>query len=645
MNSQEDENPKPNPEVNRYEIKKPLRPETKVQNQKKPSVLLTYFNSLGDRLGKTIIILIVSFIALGIIGVVGYMANIDVYFANIQLEGAVVNSLTEEPIEGLEITLPEFNKNYISPDGYFIFHNLELGEIIVEINNPDYVAYSEVITLEKQPFNYTTQLLIQLTPAGEAILSGQFVTEQADHDFFDDTLFIGNQEFSIKQDGSFVIPNAPVGETTLLYQSSNFKNVTKSIIIDPGINELDSISIEPSGDISVDLLSFVTEEPVTNINVVGENISNRQIIVQEEISKLDIIDLNVDQEYTIRVSTPGYESRDYSFSVNQGQNSLPEFSLVREGIEYFFLAEGDRLAEISLISVNRDGFNKRTVQLLPNDIFPANVYMDQDNNISYFISNHERVRTTFSSQADLIYGIDLQTGTINRVFTRDENVGDLRPNFESRRVINIFQPERRVQEFTIETTSLTGSTTKFIQNSTDYILDAILADDGTSAYFVKQATEGSQEYITFIDTITLQEQSLAQISNVTFYDISEDGNRVIFAGLDSNSGFSDLYMYDINTSELRTLIERRSGFNYEFLENSNSIFYYIDEQNGETNLFSFDIASSDVTQITDLGPTNIPTFFFQQSGYIYYQTDDSLFVLDPAISLNFKKVLDGVVLN
>ncbi len=567
-----------------------------------------------------------------------YVTNLDLSFVKLEVVGRVSDQ-NGNPVREAKIYINDTEITTTNNVGRYKVSGFRQGNYKIKVIATSFEEVEQDLTVKKGFFNYTTTRDFVLISKGEATLSGTIKKPTENYDFSNDRILIGVNRYNIKEDGTFFIEGLVSGDTTFTFESVNFIDISEQINLQKGNNTIAEIITIPAGDIDGKLISYVKEDPIQNVTIQINNTTDDQITIDYENSTFKIKDLEINRSYNIRITGAGYKTRDYEVTIRQGSNAIFEQKFVEDETAYFLnRATGGQYLHFSKSDL--DGLNYTNINNNP-DLQPINFYLDENENRLYFQSYIDRVRAVVGQQIKIIYYIDLQNLSVNRVTTQVNGISELIPNYKAKKAINITAPDRSSSDKIIEIVNLDGSSRNSIKTVRDKdVLQAFLSANGKTTFTLEGTRRGSKElYITEADTKSSTRISTKE--DIQIHAVSEDGNRVVYTAKDSSQNFDDLLMFDKTTNETRTLKVNSQGTNYQFLNGSNNTLIYIDEVNRRKNIYALDIEQRRTNQVTRLGLNDKLQNFYQQLEYIFYITSDGLFVTDFVKPNTYKLVLEG----
>lgn len=570
-----------------------------------------------------------------------FLTNIDIVFFKITLQGTVIDAESKQVIENASISLISGEEAKTNMNGVFSIGNLIPGKTEIEISAVGYSSFKAEMSITRSFLTYVINQKFELTSTTRSDISGKLVGFAKGYSFINDILQINDKVLPIQSDGSFSFKGDLVGDATLQFKSVNFKDINKQINVKAGSNTIPEIILEPAGDITDSLKSYITEEIVKDVTFQVEGVTQENIKIYPEKGIFEITDLIIDREYKLRVSAKGYETRDYSVTIKQGVNDLFGFALVESGSTAFgMIPNGENSFQIFLSDF--DGYDKVQHTNLIN-LNPTAIDFVSGNNSILYSSEVERIRSNLGSYVRLIYSINPTTGVRQNVTTNTKDLGMVVPNFKAAKALNISRSAQDYNVINIEVMDLNGNSRKQLYSlaNGDNVLNGILNDQGTIAAVT--ITNAGQTKLIRIDINTGNTQIIAQEKSIELYAISPDGNRILFGSTSTSTTFLDLSMHDKQKSETRSVMTNADGNNYQFKTDSNTEFIYWSKRADKTNIYSYNIETGTENQISRIGGELQIHRIYQQGKLVFYATNKGLYVINPAIPQSYKLVVEGEV--
>jgi hypothetical protein len=583
--------------------------------------------------------LIILFVCILVTLILAYL-NLDTKVVKLTLSGTITDERTSEPIAEVQLIVDDKVIGTSDENGVFEIKNLDVDNIEVKFKVENYYEKIENISLKHSLLDYNVKKDITLRSSLISSLRGVFLTDQKDHKFAEDKLEVEDQTVSLNADGSFVVQDIPVGKVMLKYSSPMYENVSKVLNLEPGENTLDKVDLVPAGDIVGDVISYLLEDVVLTTKFLIENVQDDQITV-ENSGKFTISDLEVDRTYKIRVTAEGYETRDYSIKIQQGLNKLFDFKLVEVGNSIFTkTVNSSNSKETQLFASNFDGMNLTQLTDIE-DFAPKYIYYDEASKLAYFSSDHANNRGVLRNYIFLPYVINLETREITKIFTAPlTDVGNLYPNFQAQKVVNITSLSANSKQRILKVSNLDGTSSKQLRTiSAGEFGQITISDNGEYVFFYEKDISKNQNSFYRINIATSKVDESLEIEEFSLFDVSSNGNRIIFSARKDSSNFLDLFMADYSTGEIRTLMRNYDGKNYQFKSGSDDVLLFYANREGIDNIYSYSISKNKDSRITNLTSDVKISELYQQGKFIFYKSNKGLFVLDFDKPKSGKKVV------
>lgn len=584
-----------------------------------------------------VIFTIISFFGI-LLGTAFFASGLDREVFGFTFEGTVVDE-TGEPLEDVLISSGDSQLQTGETGTFSVNVSGDIDSLTLNFTKEGFNELTESISINRELFVYSQSGQFTLISEEVSEINGSFIPNTESYDFADDSLIIDGKPVQIRPDGTFTLEGLATGTVPFSFESDSFVDIEREIEVVFGENELEPIELEPAGAIEGKLTSFVKETEITEPTIFIENVFDEQIIFTED-NRFLVKNLTIDREYNVRISAEGYVTRDYTLSVKQGLNQLPNFRFVEEGtVVYVVRREGD--SDETLYSSEFDGINE--ARLLDDfNLDPENVYHDAANNIVYFQTDIDRVNNPLPGGAFLVYQIDLVSGQVSRVTTDTTEIGRVVPNYEIGKFANVYRSSNSGRDRIIQYGDLDGTNrTELMRIEEGEIHDVLVSNDGNNVYYDKQDSIQGTRGLYRINVRNFNETLISERASIDLLDSSDDGSSILFTARAETGGFTDLFLYNSQSAETRMLQTNVSGRDYTFLTGSNSEFIYWQEESGRTDIFKYDIESTRITQLTRLSSGEPIRFIDQQGDFVLYYTNRALYVMNPDEPHTFKRVTTG----
>ena len=566
------------------------------------------------------------------------ITNTDVSIFKITLTGNVVDSISKTGIEGAEIYIDNELKATTNKFGKYSIGGLNLGNANVKIKAEEYTEINQEIPINRLFLYYTTKRDFEMILKEKAVVEGKLISSDKEYKFVDDKIIIDKENYKIKTDGTFRIEGVKVGNQNLNIQLSKFKDINNNIEVKTGVNKIPDIQLTPAGDIEGSLKSYVEGNIVSNIKFNVENISQEQVEINND--KFRIRDLEVGKEYTINPQAEGYNSRTYKIIIKQGLNTIFDFNLVEKGKTVLF--KEDKETRINqFFSFDFDGLNlvkhSNFSKESSNRIY--DYYFDENTNLIYFTSDKDKVEGQRNNALVLrVYQIDLNDNK-ESLITKSTDKNLIQPNFKEKKVLSYrLTGSKRDSDKIYSVNDLEGKQiSEFKTVPSTY--NASISSDGNFVLLYEESEKNTQSKVYKFEISSKTEDSFVAGDNFKFFSLSNNANQVLFTSKNPSTPFNDLYLYNFETKEKRTVFQNPDGTSFRFDRNDNDKILYTSNKNGRSNLYKYSINESKEEKLTNLaGDEKITSFFTQNKNY-YFQTEQNLYVININKLLSYKTVL------
>lgn len=524
-----------------------------------------------------------------------------------------VNSSSGLPISDAEVKIDD---RTVSTDenGEFTFNDIRTGTYQIEIVANGYLNYSEDIALTRDLMNNGTRRTFTLNPAGEGVFFGTLIApDDEDYDFEDEFIVFGDEEIPVNEDGTFLLPESDTGKYDIELRSPNYIDfVLRDEEMQPGQNDLGTIEMTPAGDVTGELRTYLTNEINLEAEIVIEGVPVDNFEV-EPTGEFRYKDLTPGETYSLRASAPNFNTRDYEITIKQGENNLVDFRLIEQGlVAYVSQRDGDAHVYVS----DYDGKNEKrlsstrlepfALQLVNDDQFV--IFAGGTGNVHFY-----SVQVTGANQPQkLTEGIQL------------DQLRDVYPNYLAEKFSTIYR-DRQDNQDVFEVLNINGQgRVRILELESGEIVDPRISTNGNFISYVLSGTDNDGLYRANINTA--ESQSINTNDVVAVYDISASGNRILYGEFNDSLNVTSLRYSDINTGETITISNSTNGLLYQFIEGSEDIIIYVEERDGRSNIYSYNISTNQEQKLTNRGGVES---IIQQSGNILYYSNLGLFVMDP----------------
>lgn len=585
---------------------------------------------------------------LGVLRIVTFLTNLDLLFFPIKVEVSVLNSLNNQSISEITVFLngQKLNTNNA---GVALFDNITNTELNIIVDSDKYEKVEKNITIQRSLNKSLYGVELFLRPNEIGFLNGRFVADE-NYTFQDDKLYVNDVEYKINPDGTFVVQDLVANSNAdLVYESYNYLDVSKSIFINPGNNYIPPVKLEKSGDLVGVLKSYVREDIVNNVQFDVFGITDSQKLIFDQ-GKFLIKDLELGKEYSLRVFASGYLTQNYTQKINQGLNDLYGFKLVEVGKVIHWL-KIDNVE--NFYSTNLDGSNLQKITNFNSTrrISLKDIYYDNSSDVLYFTaSGLENVPRLRSSNIKLPYSIDLKDETYNLKRLIDDskipNLQNLRTFFRAGVSINLYEPKTSLSEkiVVLEVILLDESDKAsielrrgpnlkfgdfFVTKNKNYVIYTEFLSNSKSS-----TSNLIIQNINTKDVITIEESGI----DINILDATYDGNLVIYTIKNKQTNLSELVAFNTKTLQKQVYSQNFTGFYASIWNQDEDVLTFIDRKDGRDGIFKFSLSQNTLRRVVTLAAKDKVIDFFHQSKYSFYRTNDSLYVVDLAKPVPYRKV-------
>lgn len=589
-----------------------LPPITETKVKEKPAKLKKLFRIL-----LTIFILATAAIIPGVI-VNFVIANISLESYNLEIK--LIDIEGEKLLANAEIYFDGLSKGVTDSNGILLVNKVS-PNFLLEIKATGFAELSQNISLKG--IGGKAVLNLGLYRVGNSYITGSLISGVPNYNFNTDKLFLNEVELKINSNGKFSSGKQESGKLTFRFVSKFFKDIKTEVELTSGANMLEPITLVPAGDIVGNLKSYVREDVVPEIKFSIENVLPSQIKIDDN-SNFTVKDLEVDTRYNVYIEASGYSTREYSITLKQGENSIPELKLVEEGTVFF------NNGKSKLVSSSLDGF-------FINDtggISPYNIFLSGDSKKVFFQSQYKRINSLGTEPVGIIYFFDTELGSITQVTQNISGLGDIFPSYNAGLLYSV--PRVSSQTRTLLIADLTGNNRVEVKqiDSKALISGGNFSIDKKYFYFAESVDSSSVLYQYNIENKTLLELDTAQ--KHILWDINTDG-KLLFSRQVNN--IYQLCFFDSQTSQIVVIKDRIEGQNFLFMQNNPNIILFFN--NGVRSVLKkIDISNFSESEVFFLSDSDKFETLFEQGPFWFYITSDKLYVFDINTPLIYKKVAD-----
>jgi len=571
-----------------------------------------------------------------------YLTNIDTSLFKITMHGTVTDGLTQDPVSFAKILINGEEAGSSDTSGNYSISNLNQEIAEVKVQADGYDELTQQVAINRGFLAYSFKQDFVLTSSAKATITGKLIPN-ATYDFSGDSIILNDKSYKLKADGTFEITDIKTGTLHFQYSSMSFKDVDKTYVIKAGTNKIQDIVLEPAGDITGVLKSYVSEVLVLGAQFNIENVAANQVKISDD-GKFVIQDLDVDKKYKIKVVAQGYKTRDYEINIVQGENKIFDFRLVEDSSIGFLRKVSNKT---QLFVSDLDGVNSEQVTNVGITNFsPASYYINNDENILYFLSDYEHLNGA-KSNIKVAYSVNLSDNSQTTLTTNKSTLYNVSANFRAKKLINIADTNTfgNTSE-NLQVYDLNGNSKKDIKTLNNaQFTTAFLSDSGNFIFFIENDAANAGYYR--VDTSTSESKTISQVQDLKPYDATKNGEKTLFARKNSATGFYDLALYTFINNETRILDENLDGFDYQFIKGSDDQILYFATRGGKSDIYKFTISQNKDEKLTNLTSEDKILDIFQsgpEGNFVYYYTNKGLYVMNIQKPVSFKLVTSDVVL-
>lgn len=594
---------------------------------------------------KYILLFLVLFSSCFLILFAIYLTGLDLRFAKITLNLSVTDQ-SEAGLGGVQVFVNDAQIGLTDSKGKYSITGLDPGTLDLKLSSEGFLDFVEVVQIDRDFFQYSTQKDIKLISAVKATLNGQFNPVIENYKFSDSFIVIRSldgkeiDKVKVAENGEFTLPEITTGKILFGFESPDFMDVEREIMLEPGINRISSINLNPAGDILESYQSYVTNSAINQISILVENHNPDFVSIDYESQTFLVKDLSVGRDYTIRVEAEGFEPRDYNINVQRGYNEIFDLVFVEQGRAVYF-GSLDSKTQGYLYASDFDG-NDFTQLSDINNLNPNYIYYNKDKDLIYLTTEIDRVRSIVSGSVGLVYSLDPETKVLNKLTTNTSQLGSVTPNFIAEKLVNVYKKDRRDLTYSIELRNLDGNSAIPARTTeNNFSVNKVLLSNDSTILYSQEENITTQEKSIFVIEVGKETKLVSDKKESNLLNISADGKLALFMANETSEDFFDLFLYNFETSETRKVFTNYQGFNIQFLGDSNEELIFMQTVDEIENIYKYRISSNQTEVVTRLTRIYDISAIYQQSDFVFYITNRGLHILDPQKVQSFKLVKEG----
>lgn len=567
--------------------------------------------------------------------VLTYFTNLDIYLLSPKLSGVVKDSITLQPVNNADIFLnnEKFTTNEV---GEFNIPLTSFNDLKFDVLKDKYNTLEQEIDINKAFLTSVYYLEIFLIPQEKGIVNGKFITELDNYNFAGDKLFLNDEPYPISTDGSFKISNVSEGEVNFVFESPNFIDIDKEILIKPTDNFLEDIVLVNASDIVGTFKDWVNETTTVKADIKVTDVSDDLITVLDN-GEFKVKDLVPSRTYDVRVSHQNYLTRDYSVTTKLGNNEILDLKMVPNDI--YSISTGKVNNKVQILKSDLDGMNEVAITSI-NNLAPTNVLLSDS--LVYFVDDFENIRGNGSS-LDILYAIDISNPNfdVNRVTTTTTGLTEIYSFAKQKVLIDLSQDRSSSnRKFYISTASMDGNNLKVINTLQNVEYQQFIPSlNSVIVYYTYTENDTDLFKLIKYSSIDNSNELILSSENIELYDLTLDGEYLVYSRLNDSTGFNDLYVYESSTKSNRLIMQNHNGNLYQFDPDNNDLIYFYSKRDGRENIYKYNYSSNTTDRVTFLDLDEEFNNLYINDRYIFYVLEDKgIYLLDKYIPKNYKLV-------
>ncbi len=558
-----------------------------------------------------------------LIGVTG----LDKQFFSLGAVGTITSS-DGQPIPGATVKIEGIGEAVTNNSGQYSISNVREGTYQIMVDASGYEAYFGEVQVASSFLNYLSVFDFNLKKSGLGSISGQLVSPDPNYVFINDLLLLDGNAVILDPEGTFELIDIETGLHTISLESNSFFDIEKQFELNSGQNpKLADIVLEPAGDMTGNLKSYIREDLVLDLEILVEGVSSSNIEILDN-GDFSVKDLEIGRTYTVRTRKEGYQSRDYNVPISQGDNPIEGFRVVEAGLLPFVAKDEDNDNQVFVSTFDGEERRQLTTGRTTN---PFAEYIKGD--IIYYLSDRDRVRSEFGGgRALLAYAVSTEGGNAQRITTNSANLGAIYPNFSALKLANVtIGDDKEELNRKLEVMDLQGESRlemEYIEQGT--FDDVKISDNGAYVYYYMQDKNDSINGLYRANVQTGVSTKLVDHPNTLIYDVTHDGDRVLYSASNQDSELVELRLFTVSTGQDTRILQNVSGYaQFQFIGTSKSDVIFQAFKDGANNVYRLDVETNDQEKLTRFSGTEGIEAVYQQAGYVIYQTNKGMYVMDP----------------
>jgi len=599
----------------------------KIDTDRLKSILKKATITFGIVLGVIILLLITL-----------YFTKFDRKIFPIVISGNVKDSVSQAGLADVQISINQLSTKSDIEGNFSVSGIFEEDNITVKAIIDGYTEVNQTIALQRNfmVFNFTADL--QLSPLETGILKGSLKTSQI-IDPLTDKLYVNLDEVKIGADGSFTATNLPKGSAVFEFKSIRFKDIDKILEIKEGINLLEEIELVTSGDILGKFTDWLNEVTPIKATIQGGNISDAQIIVKEDGS-FQVKDLEIGQEYSLRISHSDYLARDYTVKIVQGENQIFGLRMIANDIIPAYIKRSESNGN-QIFKADLDGVNETQVTNIQR-LDPTGLHYD--NSFLFFRDDYERIKGLGSGSISMGYSVDLNSKAVQRLTGSTNQLQTIYYFYSAGKIINILTTRNgSVNDVKMEIRDIDGSNPiQIVSGKNLNFTNLLVSSTNSSVVYTTRKADSRIDDVYIWEKDKQTNDFLISEEEINFYDVSPNAEIILFTRKNSSTQFEDLVSLDVKSLSIKTLIQEHDGSFYKFDQDSADIFYFVATRDGRNNLYKYDLKTNTTNRVTFIDPEDEISDFYIVDRYLFYIIEDRLYVLDKNTPVNNKLVVKEI---
>lgn len=437
--------------------------------------------------------LILSLIPIGLVYV--WWTGVDSALFKSTLSGQVLSVEDEVPLENVEIYIEDEYKTKTDEAGNYKIGNLNNGKAKIRLEKNGYEIIEKTIAIGR----YSSEKDFEMVelPKGELVFQLDLLNR------YDPSLIsisLDGERYEFSDSLEINIPDLYKGEHELLISSPEFVDISKTVDINAGTNELADFDLVAAADIIGNIENWINDESIDGVLLNG--FDDEYSI---ENGQLKIVDFTgIDKLYNLTFTKEGFVDQTKERRIVMGTNDLGNIFLYPDSkVVYKDENSGN------LFSTYMDGDDNRMVassfeSLGDFGIIGAEVY--------YLVKD----------SPNSIRKVSINGGSSDLVSLYGDNLETLFPSFRAKLLVNMYQDS---DEYVLQYGELTGQNMQEFYRGDSEPNKIVISSDGSTLFYT--LPDGAKKGLYYYSTEYGSTRKLVN-TDVSLRESNDDGSYVYY---------------------------------------------------------------------------------------------------------------------